>query len=378
MRVGILTMHRVLNHGSALQAYALQKKVSDMGYTCELIDYIYPYKLRQSPLKLLFTSVFAFIRDACVGFAQTRKRKKFKTFYKDNFVLTPETYDRQGIVDNPPMFDLYLSGSDQVWNPRFIGDDVNFMLAFTPDNALRMSYASSFATRTIEPEKKELFSKYLSRYDAISVRESSGVHLVKELTGKDAVLCCDPTLLLGKNEWDRIAGQSSYRIKEKYILVHVLFYMFDPYPYIYDIVEKVQKELGYKAIYLVGRTQDAFRPNSTLIKSAGPADFAYLFKNAGFVITSSFHGTAFALINDKPLLGVVDTKSNQDSRIQSLLESVSAHRCILDYKGTVELDSSALLRLKGDQKALSNLIHSSESFLKNGLSSLTDTCGPLS
>ena len=162
------------------------------------------------------------------------------------------------------------------------------MLAFTTDNALRMSYASSFATNTIEEGAKGIYSKYLSIYHAISVREKSGVRLVKDLTGKDATVCCDPTLLLQKYEWERLISKSNYNIRFKYILVYILSYMYDPYPHIYNIIRSVQSKLNYKVVYLIGQMKDAFRPNSRLIKSAGPADFAYLFKNAEFVITTSF------------------------------------------------------------------------------------------
>ena len=153
----------------------------------------------------------------------------------------------------------------------------------------------------------------------------------------------------------------------EYILVYALSYMFEPFPQIYGIVDKVQKTLGKKVVFLQGRARDAFRPNSKLIKSAGPADFACLFKHAAFVITTSFHGACFALINDKPLIGVVDSGSAADSRIQSLLESVSAADAIYDYRDTPELSSSALLGLKGNRDALDGLVKESARYLKDNL-----------
>ena len=371
MRIGILTMHKVLNSGSALQAYALQRKLSDMGYENEIIDYQYPFKSHSFPsLKSLPSALIAFFRNAVFGFPVNRMKHKFKVFYRHTFILTKKRYDKKSIVDNPPLYDLYLTGSDQVWNPRFIGDDVNFMLAFTDDKALRMSYASSIAASTIEDGTKEVYSRYLSRYDAISVREQSGVGIVQELTGKDAAVCCDPTLLLPKDTWGQLASQSKFKIRSKYILVYALSYMFDPYPEIYRIVESVQKTLGHKVVYLQGRAPDVFRPGSTLIKSAGPADFAYLFKNAELVITTSFHGATFALINDKPLIGVVDSRSSNDSRIQSLLEAVSARDSIYDYRDNVVLGTPELLNLRGDRKLLDKFVNSSCSYLKDNLERL--------
>ena len=364
MRIGIITMHKVLNCGSALQAYALQRKLCEMGYESEIIDYKYEDKSSTiTPLG----RIIGFIRNLLFGFPVTRMKCKFKAFYKRNYVMTERGYDRESIMKEPPQYDLYIVGSDQVWNPRFIGDDVNFMLAFTAPDAWKISYASSIAAGTIDKGMKELYSGYLSRFRSISVRERSGVEIIKELTGKDATVCCDPTLLLGQDAWDSLAVQSKYKAGEKYILVYALSYMFDPFPQIYGIVDKVQKALGMKVVFLQGRAKDAFRPGSKLIKSAGPADFAFLFKHAGFVITTSFHGATFALINDKPLLGVVDTRSGKDSRIQSLLESVSAGNSIVDYRDSVDLDSSALLKLKGSREALAKLVEDSTLYLKNSL-----------
>ena len=366
MRIGIITMHKVLNCGSALQAYALQRKLCEMGYESEIIDYKYEDKSRSLTLA---GRLVGFIRNMLFGFPVARMKRKFNAFYKRNLVMTERSYDRESIVKNPPLYDLYIAGSDQIWNPRFIGDDVNFMLAFTAPDAKRISYASSIASATVDGGMKELYSRYLSRFGSISVREHSGVDIIRELTGKEATLCCDPTLLLGRDAWDSLAAQSKYKADEPYILVYALSYMFDPFPQIYGIVDKVQQTLGMKLVFLQGRAKDVFRPGSKLIKSAGPADFAFLFKNAGFVITTSFHGATFALINDKPLIGVVDSRSGADSRIQSLLESVSAKESVFDYRDSVNLDSSALLKLKGNRDALAKLVEGSTLYLKNSLQS---------
>ncbi|MBR5402741.1 MAG: polysaccharide pyruvyl transferase family protein [Bacteroidales bacterium] len=365
MRIGIITMHKVLNCGSALQAYALQRKLREMGYDSEIIDYKYLDKSASTPsMKARVTS---FLREALFGFPAARMKRKFKAFYWRNLVLSKKAYDKESILKNPPRYDLYLAGSDQIWNPRFIGDDVNFLLAFAAPDARRISYASSIAAGTIEGRLKEIYSRHLSRFLAISVRESSGVGIIRELTGKEATVCCDPTLLLERDAWDSLAAQSRYRINEKYILVYALSYMFDPFPGIYGIVDSVQKTLGMKVVFLQGRAKDFFRKDSKLIKSAGPADFAYLFKHAAFVITTSFHGACFALINDKPLIGVVDSRSAADSRIQSLLESVSAADSIYDYRDTPDLETSALFNLKGNRDALDNLAQGSAKYLKDNL-----------
>lgn len=363
MRIGIITMHKVLNCGSALQAYALQQALCEMGYESEIIDY--QYKELSSPS--LKTRVIAFFRDLLFGFPTWRMKRKFKAFYQHNMVLSKQSYDRESIVKNPPQYDLYISGSDQVWNPRFIGDDVNFLLAFTAPEQRKISYASSIAATAISKEWKELYAKYLSRYQAISVRERSGVEIIRELTGREAAVCCDPTLLLARERWDSLSARSCCKVPEKYILVYALSYMFDPYPKIYGMVDKVQKTLGMKVVFLQGRAKDVLRPGAKLIKSAGPEDFAFLFKNADFVITTSFHGAAFALLYDKPLIGVVDARSEADSRIRSLLTSAQATSSLYDYRDTVEMDAEGLLGLKGKREALDGLIQESRQYLQENL-----------
>ena len=365
MSIGIITMHKVLNCGSALQAYALQRKLQQMGYESEIIDYRYEDKglSGRSPK----ARVSAFLSNALFGFPNVRMKRKFQDFYKRNLVLSGQSYDRESIMRNPPGYDLYIAGSDQIWNPRFIGDDVNFMLAFTSGGDRRISYASSIAADSVEGRMKDVYSGYLSRFQSISVREQSGVDIIKELTGKDATVCCDPTLLLSREDWDALAARSRYKAGEEYILVYALSYMFDPFPEIYAIVDKVQQTLGLKVVFLQGRAGDVLRRGSKLIKSAGPADFAWLFKHASFVVTTSFHGAAFSLIYDKPLIGVVDSRLGSDSRIRSLLEEVSAADSIYDYRDTVNLDASSLLQLKGDGKALEKMVERSTNYLKDNL-----------
>lgn len=354
MKVGIITMHKVLNYGSALQAYALQRKLFEMGIENEIIDYQYPKPIKKkTTIKSLISQAIIFARNAIIGFPTEKKRKKFEEFYKKNFVLSPLSYDEDSIKQNPPQYDLYLTGSDQVWNPRFAGNDTNFMLSFAPEGKKRVSFASSFATNRIDEEKRGLYAKYLSMYDAISVRETSGVDIVRELTGKSAEVCCDPTVLLDKSEWDKLAEQSVLKVNEKYILVYILYYMFDPYPQVDNLIASVQKALGLKVIYLVGRKEDAFKSNSKLIKSAGPAEFAYLFQNAEFVITTSFHGAVFSLVNDKPLFGVVNKDNESDSRIQSLLKNAGAEKSIVDYREITQMSKEELYSLCGQQDIVS-------------------------
>ena len=333
-RIGIITMHKPISYGSALQSYALQKKIEDFGYEVELIDYRYPNELhytKDGSIKGCIRSVISFVINMLWGFPNIKKRKKFDIFYNKFYKTSAYYPTAESLKENPPIYDLYITGSDQVWNPKFIKQDSSFLLSFVSDDKPKISYASSFATTVIPEGALSMYKENLSRYQAITVRESSGVTLVKELIGRDAKHVCDPTLLLSKEEWESISELSEYKIgEEPYILVFMLCYSFNPYPQARNVIHQIQKTLGIRTIYLDGQKHDLFEPNSKIVKSAGPLDFIKLIKNAQYVITDSFHGTIFSNIFNKPFTAIVKS-GNVDSRIVSLLKEIGNEECAVTY-----------------------------------------------
>jgi hypothetical protein len=329
--VGLITMHRVLNFGSVLQAYALQRKVQELGYNCEIIDYVFPNNRhfgRKKILERLKQKVRFIISNVLLGFPAVIKRKRFQAFYDRFLSLSPQTYaSYEDIHDNPPAYDIYLTGSDQVWNPRHVKDDTTFFLSFCKErNAARISFASSFSTNRIPEEFRNLYARHLSSFDRISVRESSGIGVVADLTRQKAEVVCDPTLLLNGKEWSELAEYSRIKIKQPYVLAYVLTYAFNPYPQIHKMIAQIQDQLKMPVVYLDGRLADYMEKNARVIKKAGPCEFIWLFKHAGFVVTHSLHGTAFALNFSKPFYSVIEN-TKKDSRILSLLQLVGADDC---------------------------------------------------
>ena len=128
-------MHKVLNYGSALQAYALQSVVEKMGFQCEIIDYLYPnaYHLSLRPHLPVWKRIVLWIIQFLYGFPERKRERKFRSFYRDFFHLSARQYrSKEEIAECPPRYDIYLTGSDQVWNPKYIGSDATFMLSFAP------------------------------------------------------------------------------------------------------------------------------------------------------------------------------------------------------------------------------------------------------
>lgn len=339
--VGIITMHLPLSFGSALQAYALQQKIDEAGYSAEIIHYQYPNELhqpRKKGLKNFIKTSISFVLNALFGFPNLRKKNNFGRFYNKFYKLSAYYPTFESLHKNPPQYDIYCTGSDQVWNPLYTKTDTTFLLSFADDKATKFSYAASFAIGEIPIEYRDFYVKYLSQYRRISVRESSGINLVKELTGKDATLVCDPTILLTRKEWDIIADQSRIRINKPYILVFMLSDSFNPFPEVQHIIDTIQERLKMQVVYLNGGKRYYLKKNCKVVKTAGPSEFVDLIRHAEYVITSSFHATVFSSIYSRPFTSIVK-RSHRDSRILSYLDRVRMRDSALFYD-TVEVPLS--------------------------------------
>ena len=328
-KIGIITMHKVLNYGSALQAFALQKIISDAGYRVELIDYIFPNKKVKKSIYSIIKKILLYI---FFGVSTEKKQKNFNHFYSEFYCCSKQTYySSQDLVKCPPKYDIYITGSDQVWNPTHIKNDNSFLLDFAPDDAARISYASSFSTKDIDENLTSRYAKYLSRYKYLSVREQSGKDLIYKITSKTAEIVCDPTLLLTKENWEELITKQELPINKPYILAYILRYAYDPYPEINKILNDIQRLLGgMRIVFLDWSFVNSYRKGAAVIKNSGPLDFINLISNAAFVITTSFHGTAFAINLEIPFYSVV-SKYNNDTRITDLLEIVGAQDRAISY-----------------------------------------------
>ena len=197
-----------------------------------------------------------------------------------------------------------FSTACQIWNPTCIKGDGVFLLDFVTNGKRRISYASSFAQAKLEEKFRKDMADSLRGFFSIAVRESNGVKIVKKLIGKDVPITLDPTLLLRKDDYGPLIKQSSLHIQKPYMLVYILQYAYDPYPYALDFSAK--QHLGIKDMI-------------HLHDAVGPAEFLSLFANASFVITTSFHGTAFALNFGVPFYSLLNDKSSSDDRMGNLL-----------------------------------------------------------
>lgn len=318
-------MHKVLNYGSALQAYALQETIKRLGHDCELIDYI-PLG---TPSKS--TLIHRLIKTYHKHYEKIKQRK-FNIFYDRFFFLSAKRYN--GYVElhsEPPVYAIYVTGSDQVWNIKHIGYDTTFLLSFVSENARRISYASSLAMSSIPDTHREVYKKYLNKYHALSTREERGAKIIESLVEIDVKVTLDPTLLLNASDWKLLAKKSNLKIDYPYILVYVLDYAYNPYPYITNFIKFARKETNLPLVLLNFSNKEyiGWKNVINLHDAVGPEDFIYLFDNASLVITTSFHGVAYSLNLSKPFYAVLNNVSDGDDRMFSLLKELGAEDRIL-------------------------------------------------
>ena len=218
-KVGLITIYHVPNYGSVLQTYATQILLEKLGYECDIINYKYPNEYHHS-LGRRKQSLKSKIGRLLGLSASHIKSKKLVCFKKEHFNFT-KLYSHLNELKNADWgnYDLFVVGSDQVWKSKYTLGDTAFLLSFVPESKKRISIASSFATNSIPTEYRETYRKHLEKFNAISVRESNGIGIIKnELNLQCAAeVVLDPTLLLNKEEWLNIVPRSNFKKKKKYI-----------------------------------------------------------------------------------------------------------------------------------------------------------------
>jgi len=367
MRLAIITMFRLNNYGSVLQAFATQQVIKRMGIESDIVDYKYPneYQYKRGFKRPSKTSLKYKIAKI-LGIREFLS-KIVKSFISQYIQSTHFFTTKDEILKDLPIYDIYLVGSDQVWNPRFMkGDDV-FLLSFAPSDKKKISYSSSFACNSIADQYIDSYKEWLSKFSAISVREKQGVHLIKELTGKDVTVTLDPTLLLNKEEWLVFSNQKPFKSKKNYILLYMLGYAFDPSPDIYNLLKYYQEKYDYKVISFTPIPKQYSIKNVKILYRTDFFDFLHYFANASLVITSSLHGTAFALNFGKPLISVVNDKNKlSDDRQCSILESLNLESCVFYKESAIDSVNPYYDKIE-EQKNLQQMRDASISYLKRAI-----------
>lgn len=287
IKISCLTFHDSSNYGAVLQAYALQTYCLKYGYEYEIINYsnIEKHKFdsvfgRNKELPLL-AYIYKLIQFPYHMF----KKKQFKNFSNRYLNVSKHLMTFEQLSDYAKTRDAIIVGSDQVWNISMVREDPAYFLAFTVPKK-RISYAASLGVSVLNEYQKKFYSDMLSEFSSISVREEVGRDIVLQTSGKDAQVVLDPTLLLAKEDWNKIAVSEKVG---KYIFAYILHHD----PEVQDFLFKLKKQTGLPVIYVSRGYISAIRDGATAVPS--PEKWVGLMMNAAYVVTTSFHGTAFAV-----------------------------------------------------------------------------------
>ena len=245
MKICTITCHDVYNVGASLQAYALQTYLKSLGHDVRIIDDKPDYLSGHYRLDVVANPKYdkPFVRQAYLlaklpGRLRILPRKKVFDDFTDKYLTLTKRYASEAeLAAEPPEADVYFAGSDQIWNPLFQnGKDPAFYLDFVRQG-VRASYAASFAVDEFPQELREVTAKYLSRLDGVSVREASGLAVLKSLGIENAQTVLDPVFLLDKAHWEAMA-----KLPPKAEKPYLLVYDFDNSSAVRTLAEKIASE----------------------------------------------------------------------------------------------------------------------------------------
>ncbi|WP_071149809.1 polysaccharide pyruvyl transferase family protein [Bacteroides ndongoniae] len=322
MKIGILTLPLHTNYGGILQAYALQTIIERMGHEPHLIKRL---MVKRSTKKMLIYKSKSLIKKVICFLTldandKMRKSLGIRSFIKQ-YIIVDEFDSFEQIKKN--QYDIIIVGSDQIWRPLYVKDIENTYLNFAVGwNIKRIAYGASFGVSDWEYtlEQTLVCKKLLREFDAVSVRELSGVKLCKEHFNVDAQWVLDPTMLLDKDDY--INRFNLTRISKN------TDYMFD---YILD--ETCDKNAFIERIANKTCLQPFWRRNINE-KTELPSVIEWLdaFYNSEFVVTDSFHGCVFSIIFQKKFI-VFGNEKRGMARIQSLLNLLGLeNRLVMNFE----------------------------------------------
>lgn len=304
MRIGILTFHNADNYGAVLQCYALQETLRSLRPDDEVcvVDYRNPLIEKSYRVLGLRRSVLGNITQLLYAPSQLKKRRRFSSFRGEFLsVGSPDPND----------CDVVFYGSDQIWNPELTGNDLVYFGANF--RGTKIAYGASDGGEIKITEKVK---KMLGDFNSISCREKSLSEKVSEILGQTVPTVCDPVFLLSKDEWLGIAEKPH---EQNYILA----YKISENPGFDDEVERTAARLGKKAVQVVyiKSLRKFFCKKQHFVEGISVEKFLGYIASADLVITTSFHGTAFSIIFEKPFFVLAFGSGSE--RITGLLEAVS-------------------------------------------------------
>lgn len=339
MRIGLCACYQNRNYGSMLQAYANFLAIEKLGHKCELIRYTKRYTMldymRQS-FRLFNPAAIQRIKEIIRNkllakkYPEIEEKRKIRDAKFDSFCsrvftsVSPIFVGYKELQTGSERYDAVMVGSDQMWLP--LGLPSNFYnLQFVAPGIRRISYATSFGVSKIPWFQTRRTADYLKKIDYLSVREQRGKDICEDIAGEEAELVVDPTLLFSREEWDEILPFHPYGDKP-----YIFCYFLGNRVFCREEAIKVSLATGLPIVCL--KHLDEIVPEDEVfgdmaLYDVDPGDFVNLIRGAAYVLTDSFHGTVFSLLNEKSFVSFLrhdeSFRQNSNSRIESILGQLS-------------------------------------------------------
>ena len=393
-KISLVTLYNSDNYGAMLQAFALQQTIRSFGCECEIVQHDrFGAVLSEGNPKHGLKDIKEYSKlilkhPKAIGYFtaslnrrlknEAKENKKNSKFFRNEFFnnLSCDYYNSiEQIQENPPIADAYVCGSDQIWNPKRFKGAAPFFLDFGDDRITRISYAPSLATDSIPKEMWEQYQKWIKRFSNVSVREKGGSKAIQEATGLTPEVVLDPSLLLNKNEWAKYAAFDDNQ-KKKYIFCYFLGK--ENFISAYDSILKLSKKLDADIVVLPKGRHVLALDKTKETQLSGPQAFIGYMMNAEYVMTDSFHGTAFAINFGKQFCSF-KPRGNASfeykfSRIQNILDIVGLSDRFWTEKEEPKTD---FIDYKDVSEKLGRAVEESKMYLKHALDSVRDVRGQI-
>lgn len=333
MKIGILTFHHSLNCGAALQAWALQSALRKLGFDARIVNYgkigwEAGCRFRCDTLRHLAGSLYSAVKTFVLTFGvEAYRRRLYRRFMRRQMGLGRQVSKADVLTGD---FTHLVVGSDQVWHPCINeGDDVYF-LAGASAGVRRIAYAPSFGVDAFDADLERKMSGWLSRFDALSVREPQGAEIVRRLCGREASVVCDPTLLLPQSDYEAVERRPHFAVRGKYVAVYTVC----GHPWAEKAALEIGGRMGLPVVHLPGGQPARWYGKGDVrrVSALGPAEWLWFIRHADFVVTNSFHGTVFSLLFHRPFLVAANNVAS-DARMQTLLAGTGCEPRLVRAEG---------------------------------------------
>lgn len=366
MKIGILTFHTPINYGAVLQAYALQKYLRSTypNYDIANIDFKTDEHIKRYRIWLpLRKNIFKYLFDqSCVlrRYQALKERKeRFRKFVEEEFNLTQRYETQEKLLSMIPSKDVYIVGSDQVFHPSSPYLRA-YYLDFKKNKSKKIGYAPSFGMSEFSDTVKQKVTPYLIDFDTLSCREQDGAEFIGSILGKSVPVVMDPVFLLSKNEW------ASMSIEPQFNKEYIFIYDLNGNEHLIQIAKQIQKQTG---LPIVCQTQNAskFYPVEHQLYNSGPREFIGLIKNAEYVVTDSFHGTAFSILFNKEQY-IYNARPKASSRIYSIMSKFGLQDRIIEFGASKKFSFNLHAEKRNfDKQILEQEVSESKKFLHNAM-----------